>query len=377
MRKCRTAFICPSKSWGGLEMNVFRLAGWLKERGRPMLFYGYPGTELYRNFQKAGFDVKKLRSTSKFGDALLSVPLSRMLRADRADIAVVHLNKNLLLGALAKKFSRRSLKLVYMQHMHVGGKKRDPFHRWLHRQIDAWVTPLEMFKDTLLEKTGLEPSRIAVIPLGVELDRFVKRPDKPAARNKLGIPQDVPLAGVIGRLDPKKGQHILIEACRRLHDSGTPLHVLIVGDQSRGEQTGYGDRLHHLTGRLGLTDYVYFRPHTDDIETVFAALDIFALTSQSETYGMVTIEAMASGLPVIATSEGGTPGIVAHEQNGLLIEPGSVAQLVEALKRLIHDKPLSQTLAAQAQEDARTRFSHRRQCDLLEKLFDDLTGRSA
>jgi glycosyltransferase involved in cell wall biosynthesis len=202
-----------------------------------------------------------------------------------------------------------------------------------------------------------------------------KKPEKSLARKLLGVPKDAVIAGVIGRLDPRKGQHILIEACRKVHQRGHKLHLLVVGDASLNEYTGYADHVKQLAGKLGLDAYVHFKPHMKEIEYAYAAMDVFALTSQSETYGMVTPEAMASGLPVVASAEGGTLDIVKNDVNGLLVKPYDPDELCEALVRILDDDNLAARLAWQAQSDAKNKYSHTHQCDLLEKLFEEMMPR--
>jgi len=371
--------LCPSPSWGGLEMNVERISRWLSDRGHRVVFIGDPESELYNRLASSSAIISTpLESSSKASDLIRAPQLAAAVRTHNIQILISHLNRNFLLIALARKMLGKKCRLTYMQHMHVGGTKRDMLHTWMHRQLDAWITPLEMFVNPLLQKTRLKQEQIAVIPFGIELDRFTsKRPTKSDARRKLGLPEEAIVAGVVGRLDPKKGQHVLIEACARVHREGHRIHILIVGDESRHEITGYAEQLRATTRDLQLESYVQFFPHFDDVETAYAAMDVFALTSQSETYGMVTIEAMASGLAVIGTNEGGTPGIIEDGVNGLLVPPMDAESLASALLRVISDEDLRKRLAESAKREAVEKYSHIRQCELLEQLFERLVAENA
>ncbi len=369
--------LCPSPSWGGLEMNVERISRWLLRRGHRIVFIGDPDSILFARMSALSSVVSvPFRSSSKGSDLLLAPQLARIIRKHDIRNMVSHLNRNFLLTALAIKLAGRNRKLVYVQHMHVGGTKRDLLHTSMYRQLDAWVTPLDIFVKPLLEKTHLKMGQISVIPFGIELDRFTKnRPIKSEARKRLSLPQDATIAGVVGRLDPKKCQHILIEACTTVHTDGSRLHLLIVGDESKNE-TGYAERLRHLVAEFQLESYVHFRPHFDEVQYAYAAMDIFALTSQSETYGMVTIEAMASGLAVIGTNEGGTPGIISDGVNGLLVPPLDAAKLSAALRKLIDDEDFRSRLSRAAESEAMQKYAHTRQCELYEQLFARLAGES-
>lgn len=375
MNKHTIAFICPSTAWGGLEMNVHRLAVWLTKRGHRIILYGNPASELYNKCRANNIETRPLVSRSKFRDIFIARKLARMLRQDNARIVMLHMNKNFLLTALAKRFSGGFFKFAYMQQMHVGPSKKDFYHNWLYRHLDIWIAPLPFLQKAALEKTAIPPEKFEIIPHGIDIDPFTTRqPDKPSARGKLNLPENVLVAGVIGRLDPKKGQHILIEACHKLRQKGHQLNLLFVGDSSAGEQTGYDTHLRQLVDEYGLTSQTYFRPFLAAVEYAFASLDIFVLTSRSETYGLVTLEAMASGLPVVGTREGGTPDIITDGVTGLLVDPFDSDQLAGALTRLITDRPLAEKLACAARAEATARYSYQHQCDLLERLFERLTG---
>lgn len=373
MPKKLLGFICPSVSWGGLEMNVLRLACWLKKRGWEIILYGYEGSLLYRKAQENNIKVRDVPSRSKFADIFLAVKLARLIKRDKVNVVLLHLNRNILLTVLGKMFSRNFFKLIYVQHMHVGGKKKDFFHSWEYSHLDIWVTPLPTFVPILLEKINIDPQKIKVIPFGIDMEKFTsEKPDRMQARSLLKLPADVFIAGVIGRLDFKKGQHILIEACTKVHQAGYPLHLLIVGEESLNEQTHYAKYLHQLTEQLNLKEFVHFLPYQKEIETAYKALDLFVLTSQSETYGMVTIEAMACGLPIIATNAGGTKGIIKNDVNGFLVTPFEIDDLANTIIKVISDQKLRYRLAVQAKKDALEKYSHIRQCEMLEELLERL-----
>jgi len=356
-------------------MNVHRLAVWLSRRGHQIILYGNPNSTLYDRCRSDNIKVHPLISHSKFTDIFRARKLARMLRRDNARIVILHMNKNFLLASLARRLSGGFFKFIYMQQMHVGPSKRDFYHNWLYNHLDTWIAPLPFLKKAATDKTNIPENRFEIIPHGFDVSRYTaNQPDRLAARQKLNLPGNALIAGVVGRLDPKKGQHILIEACHRLRQKGHELHLLFVGDPSIGEETGYDAQLKQLVDKYGLTSQTHFRSFTSEVEYAFAALDIFTLTSKSETYGMVTLEAMASGLPVVGTREGGTADIIDDGRTGLLVDPYDPDQLAGALEKLIKDPPLAQKLGEAARAEAVANYSYQHECDLLEKLFEKLTG---
>ena len=261
-RSYSIGLLCGSTSWGGLEMNVLRLGGWLKERGWKVVLYGERGAKLFNEAERAGLTVRHLHSTFKYGDLVNARRLARYVRQDKVRRLIINYGKDLFLAVLAKKFSHSYFKLLMQQHMHVGGHKKDAFHTWEYKHLDAWIAPLPMFKDRMVDYTRLDPDKIHVIPFGVELKRFTSsRPYRADARQVLELPDDAYIAGIVGRLERLKGQDVLIKACRRVHDAGQPLHLLIVGDKTANLPDGFPEYLHDLTEQLKLESFVHFHPH--------------------------------------------------------------------------------------------------------------------
>ncbi len=356
------AILCSSSAWGGLELNVLRLARWLASSGQKVLLIGKAETRLAAEAEKYGVDFHAISPTSRYFD-YSSVKTMRMLtEAQGVGALIVNTNADLFRAVLTKIFSGKPLKLAYVQHMQLGHAKRDLYHTWLYKKLDVWISPLAGLGRQVLQLTRLRPDKVRVVPLGIELKQFEARAlNSKSARTALNLPADALIAGVIGRLDPQKNQAILLRAAAQLIHEGLPLKILIVGANTLDNSSDYQRELEELCDELQITDSVYFRPFMQDPSAAFAALDIFVMTSEKETYGMVTIEAMAAGLPVIATRSGGTPELVDDGQTGILFEPHSDDQLRGALRTLASNPGLRQRLGTAGRQKAQARFSHLQQ----------------
>ncbi len=369
------ALLCTTHAWGGIELNTLRLAQLLGDRGRRVVVVASAGSPLEREAAACGLAVFPLVTPRRYGDIASACRLRRML-ADRGPaVLVANATRDLNLAVLVRGglISQRGSgpRLVVMQHMQLGVDKRDLLHRWHFARVDAWIAPLPSLAAQTLAHTTMTSERVHEIPFGIDVDRFVAvdAQARRAAREACGLPLEVPLVGVIGRLDRGKGQEHLVEALALLVAEGRDLHVLIVGEDTRGEAQGYGDMLRLRVAERKLHERVHFRPFTEDVAGVLACLDVFALTSLAETYGMVTIEAMAAGLPVVATRSGGTPDIIRDGETGLLVPPADPVALAGALATLLDDEAHAARLAAAARADARVRFSREHACDRYEEVF--------
>jgi len=366
------AALSLSRAWGGLEMNILNHLRWMTARGRQMILYAHPEGRLYAEAQSLGIPVRAVDSTFRYGDVVNAYRLARLIKTDNVRAMSVHLGQDVLLAVLAHIFAGKSFKLIFSQHMHVGNKK-DFFHAWEYRHFSAWVTPLDLLAERAAKNTVVPRNKIYVVPQGIELNRFTENlPDKIAARKALNLPDSGVILGIVGRLDPQKGQDTAIQAVSALHRAGRPVHLVILGEHTAGEHENYVEHLKALIAENNLGQYVHFRPFRKDIETVYAALDIFVMASHSETYGMVTIEAMVSGVPVIATRAGGTVEIVEDGVTGLLFPPREAGPLAEAVKRYLDNPQFAVDIAHRARESAVKRYSHIAQCEGWERVLGEV-----
>jgi D-inositol-3-phosphate glycosyltransferase len=206
----------------------------------------------------------------------------------------------------------------------------------------------------LVWHVGADPARVAVIPCGVDVELFRPRPAAPA-RARLGLDAEHVLL-FVGRLTPIKGLETLLQALAVLRSDGLSaarLTLLVVG----GTKGDPGDSAHlrRLAQDLGLAGWVDFRgPQPQDaLPDYYAAADLCLMPSRYESFGMVALEAMASGVPVIASRAGGLAVTVQDGVTGRLVPEGDVAALARAVAALLADDAGRRSLGARAQEWAR------------------------
>jgi D-inositol-3-phosphate glycosyltransferase len=366
------ALLCTTRALGGIELNVLRIASWLRERGHACTVYGIEGAPLITRAHAEALPVHALERPRRYGAFGAARRLAALLNERDERVLFLNAPRDLNLGVLTKRFSRPPVRLIQFQHMQFGTDKRDPFHSWEYRHLDAWISPLPWLAGQVEERTTIPRNRIHVLPFGIDIERFAAKPERHDARGRLHLPEHAFICGTIGRYDLGKAQEYLLRAVASLKNAGLQIHALLVGEDTREEEQGYGTYLRKLSADLGIGDYVHFRPFLDDVETAYAAMDLFVLTSISETYGMVTIEAMASGLPVVATNSAGTPDIVEQEKTGLLVPVRDVEALSGAIRRVFQNRDEAIALGLAAKNEARRRFSHHTYCEGIEAVLDGL-----
>ncbi len=174
----------------------------------------------------------------------------------------------------------------------------------------------------------------------VDTREFNPRIPREPFRGELGIPPDVPVVGIVGRIGLGKGHTHFVEAAIRLVSGGSPGQFLIVGDTLFPEDAGRTDALRRRIKEAGLEDRIRLVGLRRDIPHVMRGLDVMVLASDAEPCGRVLFEAMASGTPIVATNTGGTPEIVRDGLEGILVPPRDPAALAGAVGRLINDPGL-------------------------------------
>jgi len=289
-----------------------------------------------------------------------------------ADYDLIHAHY-WLSGAVGLALRRRwAVPLVQMFHT-LGRLKNDASHNGADREPDVRIAEEarivgaadRIVASTVVERAhlvghyGADPSRIAVIPCGVDTELFTPGAQA-AARAALGL-GDEPQLLYVGRQTPIKGLETLLDAMARLRAGGTPARLSIVGGDADEPLDGHEAALRERLGRLGLGKAVTFvgaQPQ-DRLPAWYVAADATVLPSYYESFGMVALEAMACGSPVVASRVGGLQTTVRDRVTGLLVREHDPAALAEALERLLGDEDLRWRLG---REGVRWAAQHRWPC---------------
>jgi glycosyltransferase involved in cell wall biosynthesis len=261
---------------------------------------------------------------------------------------------------------------IIIDHWHgftrFNGKRR-LICRVLARCTDLSLAVSQGVKDYLLQEIGLDPAKIRVVANGVDVAAIDAARPGPAVRRDLGLLENVPVVGLVGRLDHwGKGHKELFTAMAQIR-ARHPVHALMVGGGRRI------DEVRQVAASLGLAGQVHFLGQRQDVPDLLNAMDIFVLPSYSEGVSLALLEAMAAGLPVIATAVGGLPEVVTDGQTGLLIPPRDAAALDGALTRLLSDPSLAKQLGENARRYVRKHFSLERLGREINEIYEELVAK--
>jgi glycosyltransferase involved in cell wall biosynthesis len=242
--------------------------------------------------------------------------------------------------------------------------------RFACRFADCVLVNAEAVK-TWLESEGYDPSRIVVIPNGVEMSRFSVPPQPERIRIELGIPAGAPLVMVVSRLVRQKGLEQFLEAAEILAPRFPDAYFAVVGYANPAEQD-YEEALKALAAQRGISSRVIFTGLRHDVPALLAAATVSVMPSLNEALSNVLLESMAAGAPTVATRVGGTPEAVVGGVTGLLVEPGDPPALAEAIATLLLDPVLASRLGRAAREAIESRYSVDKMVSSTKQLYLDL-----
>jgi len=241
----------------------------------------------------------------------------------------------------------------------------------LRKSLNRWssgvITVSEALRQTYIAKGDLDPEKVRVVHNGIELDRF--RRDREATRARVhqefGIPGDVPVLVTVSVLRPAKGIEVLLDAARQVPNAC----FLILGDGVMRQQWS------ELAASYGIADRIRWAGFRTDVDALLAGCDAMVHPSLDDAFPTVLLEAMAAGLPVIASDVGGIPEIVVPGVTGTLVPPGDAPALAAAIGALLADRSKMARMGEAATGVATKSFSTAAWVERLRVVYDDVLRR--
>ncbi len=362
--KLRIGYLLGSNSKGGLEMNQVRNALWMQERGHSVFLLCIKGSPAEVMAKELGVPVVNIEKHRKYYDFKRGKALAKILQEQQISHLIVRATQDMSVAVIAKRVLKNKLHLSYFMEMQLGVKKTNFLHTYRFKHFDLWSCPLNWLEHQVHTMTKFPKDRTVLIPSGIDLSQFADLPTKTESRGLLDLPQEMKIFGLIGRFDVQKGQLLLLNAmlqCPR-KDFG----VLFLGEPTHNEADDYYAEMQELITREGLKDRVFIRPFRKDIATFYKAVDWFVMTSKAETFGMVTIEAMACGTPTLGSNAGGTPELLKFGELGVLFETLNETDLAKKLKAIMEDQ---YKIDAEILKVEARRFDHVKVCGEVERVL--------
>ena len=238
----------------------------------------------------------------------------------------------------------------------------------LSTMVDKIVTVSKNLKNRLINEIKIKPEKIIHIPNGVDTNKFnIYR--KEFTRKKFGFKKEDFIIGIVARLDPIKNHKTLFFAFKEIVKNYPQVKLIIVGDGPLREE------LKEKSYQLGIKNKVIFMGERDNVPEILKTFDIFVLPSLNEGMSNTILEAMATGIPVIASNVGGNPELVIDGRTGFLFSPNDVESLVQKIKTYILHPELKQKHGYNARKRVEEKFSLDQMVRRYEELYLELVER--
>jgi len=290
--------------------------------------------------------------------------LLRLMRTEQVDVVHTYYGRTRAYGRLAAILARVPV-IISAEMAQVGpySLKGWATERLFDYFTDHFVAVSEATRVHLFRTRQVPPPRVTVIYPGIDLVRFDTQERPPMVRYELGLPDHALVIGVVARLVTYKGHADLIAALPWILQTVPTTRLVFIGDGPAASD------LRRQVHEVGLAEHVHFLGARRDIPRLLRAFDVFVLPSHQEGLGLAIIEAMAAGLPVVATRVGGIPEVVVEGETGLLVEPGNPPELAEVIVHLLTNPYTRRQMGIKGRQRVEAYFTSQRTAANLTALY--------
>lgn len=363
--------VSSAREIGGGERHLVDLAKSLAERGHAVYAALIPGSPLLSELSflpKRHILEVRMRNALDFSGAL---KLARFARERAVELIHAHVARDYPLAALA---SWRAGNTPYVLTRHVLFPLKS-VHKLTLRRASRVIAVSEAVAAALRRQGVFDPSRIVTIHNGIDMKRFATKASSKTRPATLDKSSARLLVGMVGHLAPIKGQEEFVRASAIIASQRTDVDFVLAGeDKSRAGENRAA--LESLIAQLGLGKRIRLVGWLDDVRDVLGALDLFVSPSRSEPFGLVIVEAMASGVPVVASMSEGAREIIEDDVTGRLVPLEDAEALAKAIAELLADESERKRLSLNALNAVQRRFSLERMVDATEQLYAEVLDKT-
>jgi glycosyltransferase involved in cell wall biosynthesis len=361
--------LCLSPSFGGLEIYMKDFSTWLSKK---------PGCTVYTGTLKESrihHALKPLKLPTVFFKkppgklpVFRGARLARFIEDNNIDVVHVHWKYDLLLTAIAKHLSKKDFIFVHTRQMSLPDRKHNPYHKFIYSSLDCFIAITKHIEQQANQNLPIKKDKIKQIYYGIDTPQLPSDKRIAELKRKYKIDRKFNVA-LFGRITEFKGQHLLIEAIEMLNKENMVIKAMIVGDAF---DKAYFQKLQKMVAEKHLVGQVSFLDFCPNPIELMCCFDAIVLTTKRETFGLVLIEGMYAGIPVIGSNAHGVPEIIDHMKTGLLFESWNPNSLAKQVKKLYLDPELRKNLASGGQRKVAQKFNRNKQYEKVLNLMKNL-----
>ena len=370
----RVALFTDADVFAGTERHMFDLARALRDEGVWVCVACPVPSPLADKARAQNISVVPIAKRGLLDWAAVRI-LRRMLKSKRIDIIHAHNGRTALSGALAVGLARRGRAIAtqhFLEPNHatqsgLKGAISSRAHAWVSAHTQTFVAISQAVRETMLARGEADESKITTVLNGASEPDSGALASRAAIREALAIAPDAPLIVCAARLEREKEVGSLVEAMAEVARAHPDVVCVVAG------QGAQKDELQAHIEALDLTSVVRLLGFRDDALSLIGAADVFVLPSPAEPFGLVLLEAMALGVPVVATRAGGPIEIVNHEESGLLVPPSDSRALAGAIIELLNDAAKREAMGKAGRARFEQHFTARRMAREMTAVYEKAT----
>ncbi len=352
--------ICSAREIGGGERHLADLANALTNRGHKVFAALSPASPVKAQLSSLpGQNIIELPMRNSLNVAT-AIKLARFVRSQSIEIVHAHVARDYLLAALTT--DRSESRLVLTRHVLFPLHR---IHRLILRRTSRVIAVSRAVAESLISQNVFTPEKIVTIHNGIDVGRF-------ASANVPG-PNHQPRVGMVGHIAPIKGQEDFVRAAAIASQYRDDIEFVIAGEDKTGSRENRR-ALEHLITELKMDERIKLIGWTDDVASFLSTLDVFVSPARSEPFGLSIVEAMAAGVPIVATASEGAREIIDDNETGRLVPIGESEPIAGTILDLLDHESERERLAENARVAVRERFSLERMVEQTEQVYVEATG---
>ncbi len=368
--------VCMSYGWGGLEQYPLTLAKPFSTQGVEVFYWAFENTQFAKRATEQGLNLQVFSSRWDFIKQLKKI----VTWVKKKQVTAIHFHKSTDLRlALLLSYLLPQVRLIFTEHMDVKRNKKSVYHRLLYGRLDNVIAISDHTRTNNLRALPVAPEKLVRLYSGIDLTRFYPSllgDEREALRADLGLSLGTLAFALPGRITEDKRQIIFVKALELLKKKlagKQPFKAFIVGGLTayEGSDEPAVKKLQQLIANSTLVDEVVLTGYRSDMHQVLQAMDVVCIPSREEPFGLVVIEAMALGLPVVGSSTGALPEILGTQgEYGLLAETDNPAAFAEQFYALAINPELRKALGVAGLKRVEETFDLQKHAIELLKFYE-------
>lgn len=355
--------ISSAASFGGGERYVADLTNSLVSRGHDLYAVLRPHSPLIGHLKLDRDKIKTLPMRNSL-DVQSAHELAKFVARLGIEVLHAHVARDYSLAAYAARRNPQT-KFVVTRHVLF---QLSRLHRHTLSRAHRVIAVSNAVARKLRSQRIVNENQLAVVPNGVDVDRFKIEFNRLSFLRSLGLPPDGPLVGSVGELRTLKRHDDFIRAAALVAAQFPDAHFVLAGlDTSLSREVHR--HLEQLVLESGLKDRFHFLGWVEEAEKLLSTIDVFVSASETESFGLAIAEAMAAGIPVVATATEGAREVVDDRVTGLLVPIGDVGKIAEAIAKLLSDEQLRTQTGTRARQVAHQKLSLSTMVDQIEQIY--------